>query len=189
MRAARNEVGCVRVRRYFESQAKEEPGIDPLSRLVDGQRAAPRERLRLEKGSFFLSTLVHAVVLSAVISRMDVVQFAPVENQNVEVEMVTKLEVPATQSPRPADEPAVQPSASELRQQTSPIPGPAAPTVNPPTKSAMIKAPQMLSGKMLADPRSQGVTQALAQMNVEDRAAQICSIEAMGQIAKNDSRF
>jgi hypothetical protein len=53
----------------------------------------------------------------------------------------------------------------------------------------MIKATRMLSETMFSDPRSQGMTQALAQMNVEDRAAQICSIEAMGQIAKNDSRF
>ena len=53
----------------------------------------------------------------------------------------------------------------------------------------MIKATQMLSGKMLSDPRSRGVTQALAQMNVEDRVAQICGIEAMGQIARNDRRF
>jgi hypothetical protein len=132
---------------------------------------------------------MHVIVLSAIISRMGVVQFAPAENENVEVEIVTKLEVPAAQSPRPADESAVRPSTSEPRQQTTPMPGAATPTVNPLAKSAMIKATQMLSETMLSDPRSRGVTQALAQMNVEDRAAQICSIEAMGQIAKNDSRF
>ena len=184
-----DEVGSVRMRRYFESEAKEEPGIDSSSQLVDGQRAARRERLRLERESFLLATLAHAVVLAAVISRMGVAQFAPTENESVEVEIVAKLEVPAAHSPRPADEPAVQPSVSEPRKQTTLMPRPAAPSVNPLTKPIMIKATQMLSETMLSDPRSQGVTQALAQMNVEDRAAQICSIEAMGQIAKNDSRF
>jgi len=120
---------------------------------------------------------------------MGVVQFAPAENESVEVEIVTKQEFPSADSPHVADEAAVQPSASELGQQSSLMPGPAAPAVNLPTKPAVIKATQMLSEKMLSDPRSQGVTQALAQMNLEDRAAQICGIEAMGQIAKNDSRF
>jgi hypothetical protein len=143
----------------------------------------------LERGSFLLSALVHAIVLPAVISRMGVVQFAPAENESMEVEIVTKLEVPAAYSPRPVDEPAVQPSAADPRQQTTPVPGPAAPTANPPTKPAMIKATRMLSETMLSDPRSQGMRQALAQMNAEDRAAQLCGIEAMGQIAKNDSRF
>ena len=176
------------MRRCFESEAKEELGIASPSQLVDGQRTAWRE-LRLKGEGFLLATLVHAIVLSAIISRMGVVQFAPAENESVEVEIVTKVEVPTAPSPRPADEPAVQPSVSKPRQQTTLIPAPAAPTVNPLTKPAMIKATQMLSETMRSDPRSQGVIQALAQMNVEDRAAQICSIEAMGQIAKIDSRF
>lgn len=179
------------MRRYFEREAKEpqEPGIASLSQLVDGQRAVGRARFRLESVCFLLSALGHAIVLSAIISRLGVVQFAPAENASVEVEIVTKLEVPSANSPRLADEPAVQPSASEVPQQTNLTPGPAAPTASPLAKSVMIKATQMFSEKMLSDPRSQGVTQALAQLNVEDRAAQICSIEAMGQIAKNDSRF
>jgi hypothetical protein len=53
----------------------------------------------------------------------------------------------------------------------------------------MIKATETLLETMLSDPRSRGVAQSLAQMNVEERAVQICSIEAMGQITKNDSRF
>ena len=156
-----DEFGYVRMRRYFESGAKEELGINPFSQLVDGQPAARRERLRLESESFLLSALVHAIVLSAIISRMGVVQFAPAENQSVEVEIVTKLEVPAAHSSRPADDPAVRPSASEPPQQTTLMPGPAAPTINRLTKPAMIKATQMLLETMLSDPRSQGVTQAL----------------------------
>jgi hypothetical protein len=54
------------MRRYFESEAKEELGGKSLSQLVDGQPAARRERLRLERESFLLSALVHAIVLSAI---------------------------------------------------------------------------------------------------------------------------
>ena len=175
------------MRRYFEKEAgeREDLGIDSLSQLADGQRAARRAPLQLGRRSFLLSALAHAVVLSAIILGMGVVQFAPAENESVEVEIVTKVDVPVAHSPRLPDEPAVQPSASELGQQTALMPGPAAPIS--PTKSAMIKATRMLSETMLSDPRSQGVTQALAQMNVEDRAVQICGLEAMGQIAKTDS--
>ena len=123
-----DEVGCVRMRRYFEREAREPLGlgIGFLSQRVDGQRTAWRERLRLERASFLFSTLVHAIALSAIISRMGVVQFAPAENESVEVEIVTKQEFPSADSPHVADEAAVQPSASELGQQSSLMPGPAA---------------------------------------------------------------
>lgn len=142
-----------------------------------------------QRESFLFSVLAHAVVVSAILSRMGVAQFAPAETDNVEVEIVTRLEAPAANGPRPADEPAIQPSTSEPPRQAPAMPVPAAPIINPPTRPAMIKATRMLLETMLSDPRSQGVTQALAHMNVEDRAAQICGIEAMGQIAKSDSRF
>ena len=145
-----------------------------------GNQLPGESGFRLERESFLFSALAHAIILSAIVSRIGVEQFAPAENDGVEVEIVAKLEVPAAHSPRPADEPAVRPSASENASGN---------ITSIDTKPAMIRATQMLSETMLSDPRSHGVTQALAQMNVEDRAAQICSLEAMGQIAKNDSRF
>jgi cytoskeletal protein RodZ len=177
--------------RYLETRAKEpqEPGIDPLSQVVDGKRVAPREALRLERGSFLLAALGHAILLSAIVSRLGVVQFAPAENESVEVAIVTTLEIPAARSSRPTNEPAMQQPDSEPRRQATPTPAATPPTVNAPTKSAMIKATEMLSGAMLADSRSQETRQALAQMNVEERTVQICSIEAMGQIAKSNSQL
>jgi len=177
--------------RYFERRAKEpqEPAIDRLSQIVDGKRGAPRAQLQSESGSFLLAALGHAILLSAIVSRVGVVQFAPAENESVEVAVVTNLEIPAARSSRLTNEPAMPQSASEPRQQASLTPPAAPPTANAPTKSAMIKATEMLSGAMLSDSRSQETRQALAQMNVEERTVQLCSIEAMGQIAKSNSQL
>jgi hypothetical protein len=174
------------MRRYFASRGEEALGADSNSQPIDGQRDSRRERWALERGILPFSALAHAIVLFAVVSRTGVVPFAPAENESVEVEMVAKGEVGAAQNLGPAGGPAVP---SEPRQEAALMPGPARPTASPLTKPAMIKATRMLSDAMLSDPRSRGVTQALAQMNVEDRAAQICSLEAMGQIANNDHSF
>jgi hypothetical protein len=106
-----DEVGSLRMRRYFETEAEEEPTIDTLFQLANGQPAARREWLRLEQESFLLSALLHDIVLSDIISRIGAVQFAPAENENVEVEIVAKLEVPAARSPRRADQPGAAQSA------------------------------------------------------------------------------
>ena len=174
-----------RMHRYLERQ----PGIDFLSRVVDGKRVAPREPLRLERASFLLAALGHAILLSALVSRTGVEQFAPAVNESVEVAVVTNLEIPAARGSRPTNEPAMQQPASEPRRQAALTPAAPPPTVNAPTKPAMIKATEMLSEAMLSDSRSQETRQALAQMNVEERIVQLCGIEAMGQIAKSNSRL
>ena len=48
-----------------------------------GKQLPGESGFRLERESFLLSALAHAIILSTIMSRMGVVQFAPAENEGV----------------------------------------------------------------------------------------------------------
>jgi uncharacterized protein DUF930 len=160
------------------------PENSRLSRLTDEpsiQKKAP-----FQKWDLLVSATGHAILLSVIMSVTGVVQLVPAANESVEVEMVMSSS-PAAPSPGLTDKPLVPTPMLESKREAAPAPQ--ARAANPATKSTMTKATEMLSETMLSDPRSKGQRQVLAQMDVEDRAAQLCSIEAMGQIAKSGSQF
>src|SRR5437762_6330288 len=171
------------MRQEADTGAKELQGleIDSLSRLTGEPRAQPKELLHLAKWGLLVSTLGHAILLYIIVSVTGVVQLIPAANESVEVEMVLSSN-PVAPGAGVTGKPFVPPPMPESSRE-------AAPAANPATKSTMTKATEILSETMLSDPRSKGQRQVLAQMDVEDRSVQLCSIEAMGQIAKSSGQF
>jgi hypothetical protein len=173
-----------------ETRAKgpQGPEIDSLSRLMDGPRAQPKAPFRLAEWGVLVSALGHAILFYIIIWVTGVVQLIPAANESVEVEMVLSSN-PAAPSPGVTGKPLLPPPMPGSNREVTTAPAAETPTANPATKSTMTKATEMLSEAMLSDPRGRGQRQVLAQMDAEDRAAQLCSIEAMGQITKSGGQF
>lgn len=163
-------------------------GLDSLSRLMGGPRAQPKAPFHLAEGGVLVSALGHAILFYIIIWVTGVVQLIPAANESVEVEMVVSNN-PTAPSSGATGKPLLPPPIPESNREVTSAPAAEAPTANPATKSTMTKATEMLSEAMLSDPRSRGQRQLLAQMDGEDRAAQLCGIEAMGQIAKSSGQF
>lgn len=126
--------------------------------------------------------LAHAALLTwlASLSIQQLVQ-PPVVEQGVEVELQTPEEFEALLRPRSPAPEAVAPAL--------PAPAPAAPPPEPPPErlppaevDGMVHPRRLLSQHVLADPRSREALTLLAQLVPEDRAEQLCGLEAMGQI-------
>lgn len=135
-----------------------------------------------------LSLLLHAAAIAALLALPQArhPEPAPVEGIAVEVvapsgprEPIPPLRVPREPAPRPA-----APSPAPIAP-SSPMPSatPPAPAATPQTPPAMIRPSRMLSAARLADPRSREARAILAQTAPEDRAIQLCSLEATAQVA------
>lgn len=97
------------------------------------------------------------------------------EEERVSVDILTPQQFEASTRPLPVP-------VLEAPPTPPPPPAPAAP--QPPTRPAMIRATEMLSGKTLADPRSRQARADLATFASEERMVQLCDLEAQDQIHK-----
>lgn len=108
------------------------------------------------------------------------------EEEGIEVELVTleqiapKPEMQAAQLP-PSEPNIAPPRDAPPQPQTPAQPNP--PAVPPvPAAPIIVRARRLLADEVLANPRSRGTRQALAQLDEAERIEQICNIEAMGQV-------
>ncbi len=149
-----------------------------MSVAVAQEREAPRW------GGALVSLLLHGVLAA-----LALFVFIPPSPQDtpepgVEVELVT---------PEPAAAPAVAPRPATVTQPVAPSapenPVTPAPPERARSEAATIKPSRMLAGAALADPRSRKARQALPLLAMEDRAEQLCGLEAMAQVAAWNPAF
>lgn len=129
--------------------------------------------------SWPVSVALHALLLAALLLSPRPQPFKLPADEAVPVELVAPAP-PPVQLPRWPETPATAPlAAAPLAPTTAVTPKPAAPATQP---SAMVKAQSFYAAKLLADPRSRHARQALATFAPDERAIQLCNIEAMEQI-------
>lgn len=125
--------------------------------------------------SWLASLALHALLLAAMLLLPRPHPFKVPAEVAVPIELVP-----------PAPEPAKVPSPSQPEAPVAPPSDEAATSPEPEASAsqgpAMIKARSFYAAKVLADPRSRGGRQALATFAPDERAIQICNIEAMEQI-------
>ncbi|MCA0278996.1 MAG: DUF930 domain-containing protein [Proteobacteria bacterium] len=124
--------------------------------------------------SWLVSLALHALLLAVLLPRPQ--PFRPPAEDAVAVELVAPA--PARLPQQPAA-PAAAPSGPPAPPAPATAPGPEAPATGQP---AMVKAHSFYAARLLADPRSRHARQALAGFAPDERAIQLCNIEAMEQI-------
>ncbi|WP_269930536.1 DUF930 domain-containing protein [Aminobacter sp. HY435] len=123
--------------------------------------------------SWLVSVALHALLLAATLLLPRPQPFSLPAEDAVPVELVAP--VPETiKSPRQPKAPAAP--LAPVTPVTPKLDAPAA------QRPAMVKAHSFYAAKLLADPRSRRARQALATFAPDERAIQLCNIEAMEQI-------
>lgn len=114
------------------------------------------------------SLLFHAVLLGAAVWWPRRPVAVPPDEPSVEVDFVTSDEYDAatTEQPLPSPPPAA----------------PGAPAPPPATVPGMIRPTKMLSALALAEPGAAQAAKELAHFNGEERAVQLCNLEAIEQV-------
>ena len=145
------------------------PVLPPLRAL-----ALPGEaRVRIGAWSIPVSVALHVLVLAALLTFIDIRRPEALREEAINVEIVM-LPPPAPAVPDTPEELAAKPRVprrSHPRRKPTPI-----------ARPSMVKPSQMLSGAVLADPRSQEARDEIAQMPQQLRGEQLCGIEAMAQV-------
>ncbi|MDR7219821.1 DUF930 domain-containing protein [Aminobacter aminovorans] len=127
--------------------------------------------------SWPVSVALHALLLAAILLVPRPKPFKLPTEDAVPVELVAPAPTPAQLPPQPKAPPTPLGPAAPLAPATAPEPE-ALTTQRP----AMVKAHSFYAAKLLADPRSRHARQALATFAPDERAIQLCNIEAMEQI-------
>lgn len=127
--------------------------------------------------SWPISLALHALLLAALLLVPRPQPFKLPAEDAVPVELVALPPAPAQLPPQPKAPPTPLGPAAPLAPATAPEPE-ALTTQRP----AMVKAHSFYAAKLLADPRSRHARQALATFAPDERAIQLCNIEAMEQI-------
>jgi hypothetical protein len=131
------------------------------------------------------SLLLHAGLVLALLTLPPPRQSEPAAIRAVTVEIVApppamRPPPPATEpGPRVEPEPPTRPAAAPTLS-VPPLPDPAP---SRPSEPGMVKPSRMLSGRELADPRNRAARREMSRMAPEERAIQLCNVEAMAQIA------
>ena len=96
--------------------------------------------------------------------------------------------VPSPQPPRPVQqsEPTVAPEVPPSAPAAQPIIQAPHPT---PAQPPLVKAEKLYSAQVLADPRSRAARKALPQLAPQERIIQLCNIEALAQLRRQQSGF
>jgi hypothetical protein len=102
--------------------------------------------------------------------------------QSISVEILTEPQASRPEMPAP---PQRASPADEARKETKPV-GPAGPA---PEQDGMVRAQQLFSARILADPRSKAAVAALGQLAGEDRIIQLCNVETMEQVRRWKSLY
>lgn len=129
--------------------------------------------------SWPISLALHALLLAALLLVPRPQPFKLPAEDAVPVELVAPVPEPVMLARQPKA-PATPPLPAAPLAPTTPVtPKPEALTTQRP---AMVKAHSFYAAKLLADPRSRHARQALATFAPDERAIQLCNIEAMEQI-------
>ncbi|MCG7508706.1 DUF930 domain-containing protein [Mesorhizobium retamae] len=136
---------------------------------------ANKSDLRLTVGA---SCLLHLLLLAGLmlLPIPEALRLPPIESIKVDF-------VPPPRAPEPVQqgEPVATPEAGPDTSATQPAIQAPLPT---PTQPPMIKAEQLYSAQVLADPRSRGARRALPQLAPQERVIQLCNIEALAQLRR-----
>ncbi len=127
------------------------------------------------------ATLLHLLLLAALgsLSVRPLLEMAPQAETSVDVELLTPSEFASMIQPRPVEAP---PSG-----QPEQPPGLGAP---PPTDpGGMVRASRMMAAEALAHPLSRQAREMLPLLAADERAEQLCGLEAMSQIQAWKSDF
>jgi hypothetical protein len=156
----------------------------------------PERRHRSHRGTL-ASLFGHAVVALL----LTTLRPTPLPHDPAVASLAVELVAPSPPPPRstppvvaPADRPAVPvPAAAPPAPRTTappppPLPPPppasaAAAPPTPPEAPAMVRPTRLLSAAALDDPRSRAARRDLAAMAADERAIQLCGLEAMAQVA------
>ena len=143
---------------------------------------------------FSCSLLLHAFIAVALLLIVAATPLTPSIEARIEVEIVSDLPkafaVPQqapTSLPANAGTPAT-PDSTMPTPHVAPAPLPSAPVPQANTKD-MIRATHMLAQAVLDDPRSQKAKKKLAQLAGDAKIVQLCSLEAMAQVAAWNESF
>jgi hypothetical protein len=151
--------------------------MDRLRKTASSSGPLSRSWLAARKNPGFLgSVILHLLVMGILGASVGRSVFPPVE-EAIPVELWIEPD-PAPPRPDQPDGATHPPAASSAID-----PAPASPDRMPPETPNIVQAPAMLSDKVLNDPRSRSMRQALARFDDETRMEQLCDIEAMAQIA------
>lgn len=129
------------------------------------------------------SLLLHAGLVVALLALLALPRPRPAPPAAIEavaVEIVAPP--PVARAPPPADDARPAPAPLAVPVPAPPSPPPATPPPRP-TEPATVKPSRMLSGRELAAPRNRSALREMARMAPEERAIQLCNVEAMAQIA------
>lgn len=127
---------------------------------------------------FFASAGTHVTLLLVLLFLMPTVARLPQPlEQPVSVDVMTPAQFDAVTKPG-------MPEVLRGPDQAAPD---AAPPLAP--ASGMVQATRMLSGRILADPRSREARKDLATFSVDERVLQLCNLEAMEQIEAWNTKF
>ena len=147
---------------------------------------------------FAASLLLHLLVLATLLTLIRARPLSlPVETR-IDVELLQAADIsaaPAGNALPPADpvQSPFPPVENSFFQRTQPAPLSPVPEAEPrpdikpaepppPINSGRMRATDMLSGKVLADPRSREALRQFKQLAPADRIEQICNLEAMQQV-------
>lgn len=127
------------------------------------------------------ATLLHLLLLAALgsLSIRPLIEGTPQAETSVDVELLTPREFDAMTQPVPAETPPSgppdQPQSVEAAQPTEP--------------GGMVKASRMMAAEALAHPLSREALAMLPLLAADERAEQLCGLEAMSQIHAWKSDF
>jgi hypothetical protein len=127
------------------------------------------------------ATLLHLLLLAALgsLSIRPLLDMAPPAEASVDVELLTPSEFASMIQPRPLEAPPSGPPEQPQSVQ-------AAPPVEP---GGMVKASRMMAAEALAHPLSRQTRETLPLLAADERAEQLCGLEAMSQIHAWKSDF
>jgi hypothetical protein len=158
------------------------------------QWAVEPERRHRSRRGVLASLLGHAVVVLL----LTTLRPTPLPHDPAVASLAVELVAPPPPVPRPAppavapaERPAVPvpPPVPPAPRTTTPLPPPAPappaapPSPAPPETPAMVRPTRLLSAAALDDPRSRAARRDLAAMAADERAIQLCGLEAMAQVA------
>lgn len=134
--------------------------------------------------SVAISAALHLMAIVAVGSLPTKRPLPPPSEQSITVEILTEPQASvsaASSFPKGKHTPAV--SSTPVDEAHKEIGAkPVAPVETAREQDGMVRAKELFSAKILADPRSKGALVALRQLATDDRIIQLCNVEVMEQI-------
>ncbi|WP_376985227.1 DUF930 domain-containing protein [Bosea sp. R86505] len=127
------------------------------------------------------ATLLHLLLLAALgsLSIRPLIEVAPQAETSVDVQLLTPREFDTMTQPRPVEAPPSGPAVPLQSVEAAP----------PAEPGGMVKANRMMATDALAHPLSRQAREMLPLLAADERAEQLCGLEAMSQIHAWKSDF